>query len=93
MPSGRLEPGAVKVARRVLRGPRGSNALGLPDRDVRMMKLQQKISGCFRSEAGAERFCRIRSYLSTADKQGKALLDVLSSLFAGSVWMPAVPGG
>ena len=63
------------------------------ERDVRMMKLQQKISGCFRSEAGAERFCRIRSYLSTANKQGERLLDVLGLLFAGSAWMPAVPGG
>ncbi|MGH9294762.1 MAG: IS66 family transposase, partial [Acidimicrobiales bacterium] len=63
------------------------------ERDVRMVKLQQKISGCFRSEAGAECFCRVRSYLSTAHKQGERALDVLTMLFAGSAWMPAVPGG
>jgi hypothetical protein len=63
------------------------------ERDIRMIKLQQKISGCFRTAAGAERFCRIRSYLSTANKQGERALDVLVQLFAGAAWMPAVPGG
>lgn len=53
------------------------------ERDIRMMKLKQKISGGFRSEAGAQVFSRIRGYLSTLKKQGHALLDALKQLFLG----------
>jgi len=60
------------------------------ERDIRMMKVQQKISGCFRSEQGAKIFCRIRGYLSTLGKQGMNLLDALKSVFAGRPTMPAV---
>lgn len=54
------------------------------ERDLRMMKLKQKISGCFRSEAGAKQFCRIRGYLGTLRKQGHNLLASLMSLFSGN---------
>lgn len=52
-------------------------------RNLRMIKLQQKTSGCFRTAAGAERFCRIRSYLSSARKQRQPLLTVLEKVFEG----------
>jgi transposase len=61
------------------------------ERDLRMMKVEQKISGGFRTSAGAEIFCTIRGYLATARKQGRSALDVLRDLFAAQPFMPAVP--
>jgi transposase len=54
------------------------------ENDLRMTKVQQKISGCFRSMDGAKTFCRIRSYLSTCRKQGVTASDALRLLFQGS---------
>jgi transposase len=51
--------------------------------DLRMVKLQQKMGGCFRSEEGARRFCRIRSYVSAMRKQGKEVLQALEGACCG----------
>src|SRR5512135_1677996 len=61
----------------------------LAERDIRMVKLRQKISGCLRTTAGATAFCALRSYLSTAAKQGHAALAVLRQLHQGQPWLPA----
>ncbi|MBA3243094.1 MAG: IS66 family transposase [Acidobacteria bacterium] len=54
------------------------------ERDLRMIKLQQKTSGCFRTEEGARRFCRIRGYISTMRKQGKGVLQALAGACRGA---------
>jgi transposase len=59
------------------------------ERDIRMIKLRQKVSGCLRTLTGATQFCAIRSYLSTAAKHGKHFLDVLVMLAEGRPWLPA----
>jgi transposase len=59
------------------------------ERDIRMIKLRQKVSGCLRTLTGAQQFCAIRSYLSTAAKHGRNLFDTLVMLAEGQPWMPA----
>jgi transposase len=59
------------------------------ERDIRMIKLRQKVSGCLRTLTGAQQFCAIRSYLSTAAKHGKHFFEVLVMLTEGRPWLPA----
>jgi len=58
------------------------------ERDLRMAKVKQKISGTFRSWSGAEMFCRIRGYISTARKNTLSAFDALSHAFLGDPFIP-----
>jgi transposase len=58
------------------------------ERDIRPLKIRLKVAGCLRTMAGAEAFCRLRSYLSTARKQGQSTFKVLRLLHEGNPWMP-----
>ncbi len=58
------------------------------ERDVRMVKLQQKISGTWRTLAGARNYCAIRGYISTMKKHDQGILEGLRHLFEGGVWLP-----
>jgi transposase len=60
------------------------------ERDIRMIKLRQKVSGCLRTLTGAQQFCSIRSYLSTAAKHGKHFFATLVMLAEGRPWLPPI---
>ncbi len=55
------------------------------EQGVRMMKVKQKISGCFRTESGAEVFVRIRSFISTMRKQEKSIFSSLALAITGNI--------
>jgi transposase len=59
------------------------------ERDIRMVKIKQKVSGCLRTLAGAQDFAAMRSYLATAAKHGRRPFDVLTELTSGNAWIPA----
>lgn len=59
------------------------------ERDLRMAKLQMKISGCWRTTSGADTFCALRSYVSTARKNGADVMATLTDLITGTPWQPA----
>ena len=56
-----------------------------------MIKLQQKISGCWRTNTGADQFLALRAYLTTARKHGRHILDALTHLAAHDPWIPKPP--
>ena len=60
----------------------------LAEQDVRMMKVQQKVSGCFRTISGAHTFASIRSYLSTLRKNNQDILEGIRSAISGHAFLP-----
>jgi transposase len=62
------------------------------ERDLRMVKVRQKVSGCFRTMEGAQMFCRVRGYISTVRKQGGEVLGALEGVFVGEPFIPSLRG-
>lgn len=60
----------------------------LAERDIRMIKVKQKVSGTFRTKTGADTFCSLRAYISTARKQGINAIDALFNAFLGQPFSP-----
>ena len=81
----RLHPEAIL---RFISDPAVPFSNNIAERAVRMPKVKQKISGCFRTAAGAHNFCTIRSCLDTLRKQGHSMLEVLRRAFIGDPIMP-----
>ncbi len=73
---------------RFTRDPRVPFDNNAAEREIRMIKLRQKVSGCLRTVTGAEQFCAIRSYLATAAKHGVHFFAALTTLAEGRPWLP-----
>jgi transposase len=65
----------------------------LAERDVRMVKIKQKVSGAFRTRTGAETFCAIRSYISTVRKHELNVIDAIQNALTGTPFIPGTLGG
>jgi transposase len=65
----------------------------LAERDVRMVKIKQKVSGTFRTRTGAETFCAIRSYISTVRKHGLNVIDAIHDALTGNPFIPCTLAG
>ena len=59
------------------------------ERDLRMMKCKQKVSGGFRTSQGAEQFARIRGFISTVRKRGFNVLSSIRAIFSDNIPIPA----
>ena len=64
----------------------------LAERDVRMVKIKQKVSGAFRTRPGAETFCAIRSYISTTRKHGLNVITAIYNALNGNPFIPSTRG-
>jgi transposase len=84
----RLKEHAVEVWRFAL-DPQVPFTNNLAEQAIRMTKIKQKVSGCFRTPQGADVYCTIRSYLSTMRKQGQNLFEALVQTFSGSTTQPS----
>jgi transposase len=63
----------------------------LAERDVRMLKVKQKVSGSFRTRPGADTFCALRSYISTVRKHGFNVIQAIHDAFLGQPFLPTMP--
>ena len=83
-----ITPGGILAFMRDFAVPFTNN---LSERDLRMMKLRQKISGTFRSVDALVGFCRIRGYISTARKNGLSAIDAIRRALSGDPFTPTPP--
>ena len=60
------------------------------ERDVRMIKVKLKVSGTFRTDEGADAFCAIRGYISTAKKNGINIIEAIKGVFNGTPFIPSL---